>query len=210
MEPLAAHPLKCSGPKAKVFAVLLSMVLCTMMLFLLQLKFVKPKINSFYTFEVKDAKGRTVSLEKFKGKEVTLVVNVASDCQLTDKNYLALKELHKEFGPFHFSVLAFPCNQFGESEPRSSKEIEAFARQNYGVTFPIFHKIKILGSQAEPAFKFLVDSSKREPRWNFWKYLVNPEGQVVKYWRPEEPVEAIKPDIVELIRQIIVKKKEDL
>ncbi|XP_010625166.1 probable glutathione peroxidase 8 isoform X2 [Fukomys damarensis] len=209
MEPLAAHPLKCSGPKAKVFAVLLSMVLCTMMLFLLQLKFVKPKINSFYTFEVKDAKGRTVSLEKFKGK-VTLVVNVASDCQLTDKNYLALKELHKEFGPFHFSVLAFPCNQFGESEPRSSKEIEAFARQNYGVTFPIFHKIKILGSQAEPAFKFLVDSSKREPRWNFWKYLVNPEGQVVKYWRPEEPVEAIKPDIVELIRQIIVKKKEDL
>ncbi|XP_012928951.1 probable glutathione peroxidase 8 isoform X4 [Heterocephalus glaber] len=68
MEPLVAHPLKCSGPKAKVFAVLLSMVLCTMMLFLLQLKFLKPKINSFYTFEVKDAKGRTVSLEKFKGK----------------------------------------------------------------------------------------------------------------------------------------------
>ncbi|XP_005392763.1 PREDICTED: probable glutathione peroxidase 8 isoform X1 [Chinchilla lanigera] len=210
MEPLAAHPLKCSGPKAKVFAVLLSMVLCTVMLFLLQLKFLKPKINSFYAFEVKDAKGRTVSLEKFKGKEVTLVVNVASDCQLTDKNYLALKELHKDFGPFHFSVLAFPCNQFGDSEPRSSQEIESFARQNYGVTFPIFHKIKILGSEAEPAFKFLVDSSKREPRWNFWKYLVNPEGQVVKYWRPEEPVEAIKPDIIELIRQIIVKKKEDL
>ncbi|XP_005392764.1 PREDICTED: probable glutathione peroxidase 8 isoform X2 [Chinchilla lanigera] len=209
MEPLAAHPLKCSGPKAKVFAVLLSMVLCTVMLFLLQLKFLKPKINSFYAFEVKDAKGRTVSLEKFKGK-VTLVVNVASDCQLTDKNYLALKELHKDFGPFHFSVLAFPCNQFGDSEPRSSQEIESFARQNYGVTFPIFHKIKILGSEAEPAFKFLVDSSKREPRWNFWKYLVNPEGQVVKYWRPEEPVEAIKPDIIELIRQIIVKKKEDL
>lgn len=180
-----------------------------MMLFLLQLKFLRPKINSFYAFEVKDAKGRVVSLEKFKGK-VTLVVNVASDCQLTEKNYLAMKELHKQFGPFHFSVLAFPCNQFGESEPRSSQEVESFVRQNYGVTFPIFHKIKILGSEAEPAFKFLIDSSKREPRWNFWKYLVNPEGQVVKYWRPEEPVEAIKPDIVELIRQIIVKKKEDL
>ncbi|KAM4869345.1 putative glutathione peroxidase 8 isoform X2 [Urocitellus parryii] len=68
MEPLAAHPLKCSGPKVKIFAVLLSMVLCTMMLFLLQLKFLKPRINSFYAFEVKDAKGRTVSLEKFKGK----------------------------------------------------------------------------------------------------------------------------------------------
>ncbi|XP_023565151.1 probable glutathione peroxidase 8 isoform X1 [Octodon degus] len=210
MEPLAAPALKGSGPRAKVLAVLLSMLLCTLMLFLLQLKFLKPKINSFYAFEVKDAKGRTVSLEKFRGKEVTLVVNVASDCQLTDKNYLALKELYKDFGPFHFSVLAFPCNQFGDSEPRSSQEIESFARQNYGVTFPIFHKIKILGSEAEPAFKFLVDSSKREPRWNFWKYLVNPEGQVVKYFRPEEPVEAIKPDIVELIRQIIVKKKEDL
>ncbi|XP_014637117.1 PREDICTED: probable glutathione peroxidase 8 isoform X3 [Ceratotherium simum simum] len=68
MEPLTAYSLRCSGPKAKVFAVLLSMILCTVMLFLLQLKFLKPKINSFYTFEVKDAKGRMVSLEKFKGK----------------------------------------------------------------------------------------------------------------------------------------------
>ncbi|KAI2537484.1 probable glutathione peroxidase 8 isoform c [Homo sapiens] len=68
MEPLAAYPLKCSGPRAKVFAVLLSIVLCTVTLFLLQLKFLKPKINSFYAFEVKDAKGRTVSLEKYKGK----------------------------------------------------------------------------------------------------------------------------------------------
>ncbi|XP_017825405.1 putative glutathione peroxidase 8 isoform X2 [Callithrix jacchus] len=68
MEPLAAYPLKCSGPRGKVFAVLLSMVLCTVTLFLLQLKFLKPKINSFYAFEVKDAKGRPVSLEKYKGK----------------------------------------------------------------------------------------------------------------------------------------------
>ncbi|XP_047617075.1 probable glutathione peroxidase 8 isoform X2 [Phacochoerus africanus] len=122
----------------------------------------------------------------------------------------ALQELHKEFGPFHFSVLAFPCNQFGESEPRPSKEVLSFARNNYGVTFPIFHKIKILGSEAEPAFRFLVDSSKKEPRWNFWKYLVNPEGQVVKYWRPEEPIEVIRPEIAALIRQMIIKKKEDL
>ncbi|KAK7824066.1 hypothetical protein U0070_019752 [Myodes glareolus] len=155
MEPFAAYPLKCSGSKVKVFAVLLSMVLCTVMLFLLQLKFLKPRINSFYSFEVKDAKGKIVSLEKFKGK-ASLVVNVASDCRYTDKSYLTLKELHKEFGPYHFNVLAFPCNQFGESEPMSSMEIESFARQNYGVTFPIFHKIKILGPEAEPAFRFLV------------------------------------------------------
>ncbi|KAM7147307.1 putative glutathione peroxidase 8 isoform 1-T1 [Molossus nigricans] len=209
MEPLAAHPPRCSGPKAKVLAVLLSMALCTGTLFLLQLKLLQPKSSSFYAFEVKDAKGRPVSLEKFKGK-VTLVANVASDCQLTDSNYLALQDLHREFGPFHFSVLAFPCNQFGESEPRPSKDVVSFARNNYGVTFPIFHKIKILGPGAEPAFRFLVDSSKKEPRWNFWKYLVNPEGRVVKSWRPEEPIEVIRPEIADLIRQMIIKKREDL
>ncbi|XP_007518952.2 probable glutathione peroxidase 8 isoform X2 [Erinaceus europaeus] len=142
--------------------------------------------------------------------KVSLVVNVASDCQLTDRNYLALQGLHKEFGPSHFSVLAFPCNQFGDSEPRPSKEVESFARNNYGVTFPIFHKIKILGPEAEPAFRFLVDSTKKEPRWNFWKYLVNPEGQVVKSWKPEEPIEVIRPEIAALVRQMIIKKKEDL
>nr|XP_014333322.1 PREDICTED: probable glutathione peroxidase 8 isoform X3 [Bos mutus] len=103
-----------------------------------------------------------------------------------------------------------PKAKFGESEPRPSKEVVSFARNNFGVTFPIFHKIKILGSEAEPAFRFLVDSSKKEPRWNFWKYLVNPEGQVVKTWRPEEPTEVIRPEIAALIRQMIIKKKEDL
>ncbi|XP_073202277.1 probable glutathione peroxidase 8 isoform X2 [Lepidochelys kempii] len=187
MEPLATYPLKCSVPKARVFVVFLSMVLCTVMLCLLQLKFLKPKIKDFYSFEVKDSRGRTVSLEKYRGKE-----------------------LHREFGPSHFTVLAFPCNQFGESEPSSSQEIESFAKGNYGATFPIFHKIKILGSETEPAFKFLIDSSKKEPRWNFWKYLVSPEGKVVKFWRPEEPIENIKPEVASLIRQIILKKKEDL
>lgn len=81
---------------------------------------------------------------------------MASDCRLTDSNYLGLQALHREFGPFHFSVLAFPCNQFGEAEPRPSKEVVSFARSTYGVTFPIFHKIKILGPEAEPAFRFLV------------------------------------------------------
>lgn len=92
----------------------------------------------------------------FISLKATLVVNVASYCQYTDKNYIALQELHREFGPSHFTVLAFPCNQFGESEPSSSQEIESFAKGNYGVTFPVFHKIKILGSEAEPAFKFLI------------------------------------------------------
>ncbi|KAM6225026.1 putative glutathione peroxidase 8 isoform 2-T2 [Rhynchocyon petersi] len=103
-----------------------------------------------------------------------------------------------------------PKAKFGDSEPRPSKEVESFVRSSFGVTFPIFHKIKILGSEAEPAFRFLVDSSKKEPRWNFWKYLVNTEGHVVKFWKPDEPFEAIKPNIAALVRQMIIKKKEDL
>uniref|UniRef100_A0A803XTL9 Glutathione peroxidase n=1 Tax=Meleagris gallopavo TaxID=9103 RepID=A0A803XTL9_MELGA len=159
MEPLTtAYPLKYSVPKARVFVVFLSMVFCTAVLCLLQLRFFKPKTKDFYSFEIKDSRGRIVSLEKYRGK-ATLVVNVASYCQHTDKNYIALQDLHREFGPSHFTVLAFPCNQFGESEPGSSQEIEAFAKGNYGVTFPVFHKIKILGSEAEPAFKFLIGMS---------------------------------------------------
>ncbi|NXR99756.1 GPX8B peroxidase, partial [Oxylabes madagascariensis] len=191
MEPLStSYPLKYSVPKARVFVVFLSMVLCTTILCLLQLRFFKPKSKDFYSFEVKDSRGRIISLEKYRGKV---------------SYYFAFS-----FGPSHFTVLAFPCNQFGESEPSSSQEIESFAKGNYGVTFPVFHKIKILGSEADPVFKFLIDSSKKEPRWNFWKYLVSPEGKVVKFWRPEEPIESIKSEVRSLIRQIIMKKREDL
>ncbi|XP_069483376.1 probable glutathione peroxidase 8 [Ambystoma mexicanum] len=210
MEALATHPLKCSIPKAKMFLVLLSMVLCTALLCLLQIKFSKPRIKDFYSFEVKDLKGRVVSLARYRGK-ASLVVNVASKCQQhTERGYRELQELHRELGPSHFTVLAFPCNQFGESEPGSNHDIAEFVTTNYGVSFPIFSKIRILGSEAEPAFRFLTDSTKKEPRWNFWKYLVNPDGQVVKYWKPEEPIESIKPDVAALVRAIIMKKKEDL
>ncbi|KAG8437325.1 hypothetical protein GDO86_008142 [Hymenochirus boettgeri] len=209
METLPLHPLKCSSPKAKVFLVFFSMVLCTTILFVLQLKFFKHRGKHFYSYEVKDSRGRAVSLSKYRGK-ATLVVNVASACQYTEVNYRALQELHREYGPSHFTVLAFPCNQFGDSEPGSNQEIDAFAKGNYGVTFPIFSKIKILGTEAEPAFRFLVESTKKEPRWNFWKYLVNAEGQVVKFWRPEENIESIRHDVASIVRELIMKKKEDL
>ncbi|XP_075039717.1 putative glutathione peroxidase 8 isoform X1 [Mixophyes fleayi] len=203
------YPLKCSSPKAKVFIVFFSMILCTTLLFILQLKLFKPKVKDFYSYEVKDSVGRTVSLSKYRGK-ASLVVNVASECQHTDVNYRALQELHRDFGPSHFTVLAFPCNQFGEGEPNTNREIQKFVSGNYGVTFPVFSKIKILGSEAEPAFRFLVDSTKKEPKWNFWKYLVNPQGQVVKIWKPEEHIANIKNEVVTIVREIIKKRKEDL
>ncbi|XP_053264285.1 probable glutathione peroxidase 8 [Podarcis raffonei] len=207
--PLTACPLKSSRLKTRILIIFFSMVLFTAILGLLQLKYLKPKVKDFYSFEVMDPKGRAVSLEKYRGK-VSLVVNVASYCQHTEKNYIMLQELHREFGPYHFTVLAFPCNQYGETEPDTSRRIEYLAKSNYGVTFPIFKKIKILGSEASPAFQFLIDSSKAMPRWNFWKYLINPDGKVVKFWRPEEPIESIKPDVAALVRQIILKKREDL
>uniref|UniRef100_A0A8C5M9E5 Glutathione peroxidase n=1 Tax=Leptobrachium leishanense TaxID=445787 RepID=A0A8C5M9E5_9ANUR len=155
METLSPYPIKCSSPKVKVFLVFFSMVFCTALLCMLQLRFAKHKTKDFYSFEAKDSKGRTVSLGKYRGK-ASLVVNVASSCRYTDANYGALQELQRDFGPSHFNVLAFPCNQFGDSEPGRNQEIESFAKGNHGVTFPMFSKIKILGSDAEPAFKFLV------------------------------------------------------
>ncbi|XP_032069906.1 probable glutathione peroxidase 8 [Thamnophis elegans] len=207
--PLATLTLKSSKLKNKVFIIFISMVLCTALLALLQLKFLKPRKKDFYSFEVEDWKGRTISLERFRGK-AALVVNVASYCPHTEKNYIMLQELQREFGSSHFTVLAFPCNQFGQMEPGLNDEIIYFAKSNYGVTFPIFSKIKVLGSEASPAFKFLIDASKKEPKWNFWKYLISPEGKVLKYLKPEEPIENIKQDIAALIREIIIKKREEL
>ncbi|KAK1345403.1 hypothetical protein QTO34_014115 [Cnephaeus nilssonii] len=209
MEPLAAQPLR-SGPRAKALAVLLALALCAGTLLLLQLRARRPRARSFYAFEVKDAAGRPVSLEKFKGKLFGLCLPTWPATATHRQQLLGAAGAAPEFGPFHFSVLAFPCNQFGEAEPRPTKEVVSFARSTYGVTFPIFHKIKILGPEAEPAFRFLVDSSNKEPRWNFWKYLVSPEGRVVRSWRPEEPVDAIRPEVADLIRQMIIRKREDL
>lgn len=90
--------------------------------------------------------------------QASLVVNVASHCEHTESNYQALQELHRELGTSHFNVLAFPCGQFGDTEPGSSRDIEAFAKSNFGVTFPIFSKIKIMGSEPDPAFKYITGS----------------------------------------------------
>ncbi|XP_057213017.1 probable glutathione peroxidase 8 [Triplophysa rosa] len=210
MEALGGYPTKSSAFRAKLFKVLLSVAVCVGSLYLIQTKLSKSrKAKDFYSYEVKDARGRTMSLEKYRGK-VSLVVNVASGSELTEQNYGSLQELHRELGTSHFNVLAFPCSQYGDTESGTSREIEAFARSNYGVTFPIFSKIKIMGSEAEPAFKFITDSVQRIPKWNFWKFLVNPEGQVVHFWKPEEPIEEIRKEARVLVRNIILKKRQEL
>lgn len=95
--------------------------------------------------------------------QVSLVVNVASECGFTDQNYRALQQLQRDLGPSHFNVLAFPCNQFGQQEPDSNREIESFARHTYNVTFPMFSKVAVIGYGAHPAFKYLARESPLLP-----------------------------------------------
>ncbi|KAL6113871.1 gpx8 [Pungitius sinensis] len=209
MEALGGYPTKSTNPKARTLTVVVSMTVGVGCLLLLQSQLKPRKPADFYAFAVRDAKGRPVSLEKYRGK-ASLVVNVASRSEQTEANYVSLQELHRQLGPSHFNVLAFPCGQFGDTETGTSRDIEAFARSTYGVTFPFFSKIKIMGSEADPAFKFLTDSVQKTPKWNFWKFLVNPEGRVVRFWRTEDPADSVRQEVTALVREIILKKRVEL
>ncbi|XP_010870784.1 glutathione peroxidase 7 [Esox lucius] len=167
------------------------------------------KQKDFYTFKVVNSRGRLVSLEKYRGS-VSLVVNVASDCGFTENHYTELQQLQRDFGPSHFNVLAFPCNQFGQQEPGSDKDIDAFVRRVYGVSFPLFSKIAVVGTGANNIYKYLLDVSGKEPDWNFWKYLIDTDGKVVDAWGPSTSVKELRPKIAEMVRNIILKKKEEL
>ncbi|XP_072130756.1 glutathione peroxidase 7 [Mobula birostris] len=167
------------------------------------------KNKDFYAFKTVNIRGKLISLEKYRGS-VSLVVNVASECGFTEDHYKDLQQLQRELGPMHFNVLGFPCNQFGNQEPGTDQDIEKFVRKTYGVSFPLFSKIAVKGTGANAAFKYLIDSIGKEPDWNFWKYLVDPNGKVVNAWPPNVSVVEIKPQIVSLVRQLIVKRKEEL
>ncbi|KAL4634997.1 glutathione peroxidase 7 [Arapaima gigas] len=185
------------------------MFFAVLTLMLLLQNLIECKQKDFYTFKVVNSRGKLVSLEKYRGS-VSLVVNVASECGYTEEHYKDLQQLQRDFGPYHFNVLAFPCNQFGQQEPGSDKEIDSFVRRLYGVTFPLFSKIAVVGTGANNAFKYLVESSGKEPDWNFWKYLIDVNGKVVNAWGPKTSVKEIRPQIAEMVRQIILKKKVEL
>lgn len=148
-------------------------------------------LPDFYTFTVQDIEGEEVSLEEYRGK-VSLVVNVASLCGYTDSSYRALKRLQDILSYNQkFNVLAFPCNQFGEQEPHEDEVILNFAKTNYAVEFPMFSKIDVIGENAHPAFKNLINQSSVHPDWNFYKYLVDHNGRVLKAWSTKTTVEEI-------------------
>nr|QBR98222.1 glutathione peroxidase [Diaphanosoma celebensis] len=152
-------------------------------------------LTDFYTLEVEDIEGNVVSLEKYRGT-VSLVVNVASLCGFTDTTYRGLKRLQDILGYGNrFQVLAFPCNQFGDQEPYDNDIIQQFAVTNYAVEFPMFAKVDVIGEEAHPAFKNLISQSSIHPEWNFYKYLVGPDGRVIKAWSTKATIDDIFNDI---------------
>lgn len=142
-------------------------------------------MKSIHQFEVKDVSGKEISMSDYKGK-VLLIVNTASKCGFTPQ-YKDLEALYKEYEGKDFEILGFPSNQYQNQEPLEGNEIQEFCEINYGVTFKMFDKVKVKGDDAIPLYQFL---SKKElngklnssPKWNFHKYLVNKDGEVVDFY----------------------------
>ena len=142
---------------------------------------------AIYDVKVNQLDGTPASLGDYKGKEV-LIVNVASFCGLTPQ-YEGLEKLHETYGAKGFEVLGFPCNQFLEQEPGSPDEIAEFCTTNYGVQFPLFEKVEVNGEHQHPLYAQLNAVADGEGyagdiRWNFEKFLVSPEGEVVGRFNP--------------------------
>jgi glutathione peroxidase len=146
--------------------------------------------------------GNEVALGDYAGK-VLLIVNTASKCGFTPQ-YTGLESLQKTYSANGFSVLAFPCNQFGGQEPGTEQEIESFCDLNYQPSFPLFSKIEVNGASSHPLFAHLKSEApgvlgSQRIKWNFTKFLVNQQGEVVKRYAPSTKPEAIAKDIEALL-----------
>jgi glutathione peroxidase len=136
---------------------------------------------SVYDFSVKTIDGKDVALSQYKGKAL-LIVNTASQCGYTPQ-YKSLEALYQEYKDKGFEILAFPSNDFGGQEPGSNEEIKKFCELKYKTTFPLFAKIAVKGDAAHPLYKYLTGLKENggEVAWNFNKFLVTPEGNVVAH-----------------------------
>ena len=148
------------------------------------------------------ANGEPKDLSDYQGK-VLLIVNTASKCGFTPQ-YTGLESLHQTYGERGFSVLAFPCNQFGGQEPGSEEEIQSFCDLNYQTSFPLFSKIEVNGAASHPLYAHLKEQApgvlgSKRIKWNFTKFLVNQQGKVVKRYAPSTKPEAIASDIEALL-----------
>ena len=154
--------------------------------------------NTAYDFEALDTAGRKIALKKFKGKAM-LIVNTASACGFTPQ-FAGLQALHQQYGKQGLVVLGFPCNQFGNQDQGSNAEIASFCQLNYGVQFDMMAKIEVNGPQASPLFKWLAIKApgllgSQSIKWNFTKFLVGNDGQVLRRYAPQDSPASLAKDI---------------
>lgn len=156
-------------------------------------------MSELYDINVKDNNLNNVEMSEYKGK-ILLIVNVASKCGFTPQ-YKDLESLYKKYKDQGLEVLGFPCNQFGAQEPGSNEEIQSFCNLNYNVTFKLFDKIDVNGPKTSPLFKHLKNQSPgilgtEGIKWNFTKFLVNKDGEVVKRFSPKDTEAVIEAQLV--------------
>ena len=159
-------------------------------------------MSTVYEYTAKALDGSEIKLEQYKGN-VMLIVNTASKCGFTSQ-FSGLEKLHEEYSKRGLSLLGFPCNQFGAQEPGDSTDIGAFCQKNYGVDFQMFEKIEVNGEHAHPLYKYLTDKvpgllGLKDIKWNFTKFLVDRDGNVVKRYAPNVEPADMSADIEKLL-----------
>ena len=159
-------------------------------------------MSDIYKFDCKNAEGEVVSLSDYKNR-LLLIVNTASKCGFTPQ-YEGLNNLHLKFKDKDFSVLGFPCNQFGKQEPGTNEEIQEFCSLNFQIEFPVFAKIDVNGSTADPLYQYLCETKpgllgSKKIKWNFTKFLVDQKGNVVSRFAPNTKPEDIEKEIKAII-----------
>jgi glutathione peroxidase len=153
---------------------------------------------TIYDFEAQSIDGHAVTLANYRHK-VMLIVNTASACGFTPQ-FGGLEKLHQTYGAQGLTVLGFPCNQFGSQDPGSNEEIGAFCQRNFGVSFTMMEKIKVNGDDAHPLYRWLTAEAPgilgiEAIKWNFTKFLIGKDGQVIKRYAPMDAPEKIAKDI---------------
>ena len=155
-------------------------------------------MSSVYDFDALQINGQSVPLKQYQGKPM-LIVNTASACGFTPQ-FAGLETLHKTYGDKGLVVLGFPCNQFGAQDKGSNDEIASFCQLNYGVSFPMMAKIEVNGAGADPLYKWLTAEAPgllgtKAIKWNFTKFLIGKDGQVLKRYAPTDTPKSLDKDI---------------
>ncbi len=160
-------------------------------------------MTNIYQFEAELLDGKTKSMADYRGK-VLLIVNTASKCGFTPQ-FAGLEKVYQKYKDQGLEVLGFPCNQFGGQDPGTNDQIGAFCQKNYGVSFPIFAKVDVKGPEAHAVFRYLTNNSKgilgNGIKWNFTKFLVGKNGEVLNRYAPTSKPEALEEDIERALAQ---------